>query len=123
MDIAKVFEIISTLRHPETGCPWDREQRLSDLIKPLRSEVEELAKALENNDREHIREELGDVFFNVCQIMAVAEEDGLFNPNEPVEEVLAKMIRRHPHVFGEEKARDAEHAAEIYKQAKAGEKK
>lgn len=122
MDISQLLETIKTLRHPETGCPWDREQKLADLLKPLSSEVDELTEAIFSGDSDHIREELGDVFFNVCQILVVAQEDGLFEPEHSIDEVIEKMVRRHPHVFGEDKAKDAEHAAKLYQQAKRQEK-
>lgn len=122
MDTAALFEVIGRLRHPQEGCPWDREQRLADWLKPLREETEELAEAIAAGDTENIRKELGDVFFNVCMLLAVAEEDGLFRKDEAVETVRQKMIARHPHVFAGVAAADMQAARELYQRAKSREK-
>lgn len=122
MNLEELFSVIGRLRHPETGCPWDRAQRLPDLLTPLRNEVEELAQAVQTADAEHICEELGDVLFNVCMCVAAAEEDGLFARGATAAAVMEKMIRRHPHVFGEEKAQSIEEAQEHYRAAKSREK-
>lgn len=122
MDATPLFTLISQLRHPETGCPWDRQQTLSDLVAPLRNEVEELAEAIDDADAAHIREELGDVLFNVCMLLQVAEQNGLFAPGEAMREVIEKMMRRHPHVFGGESATTVEEAQARFQEAKRREK-
>lgn len=119
MELSKVFKIIGMLRDKDGGCPWDKEQTLSSLVKPLKEEVAELEEAIANNDSEHIKEELGDVLWNLCMMFQVADEDGVFTPADSVEEVSKKMITRHPHVFGDKKAVTPEEALAIFKNAKA----
>ncbi len=123
MDATPLFEMIASLRHPQTGCPWDRKQKLADLIQPLANEVQELREAVAETDPAHIREELGDVLFNVCMILRAAEEEGLFAPQEAMQGVIEKMIRRHPHVFGAARAVTEEEARELYQEAKRREKR
>lgn len=123
VNLEELFTVVDRLRHPQTGCPWDRTQRLPDLLTPLRNEVEEFAQAVQSGDAEHICEELGDVLFNVCMCVAAAEEAGLFARGATAATVMEKMIRRHPHVFGDETAQSIEEAQERYREAKSREKK
>lgn len=122
MDTTPLRDVIARLRHPETGCPWDRKQKLADLMTPLRNEVEELAAAVAEADAPHIQEELGDVLFNVFMVLRVAEEDGLFEPGAAMAGVMEKMIRRHPHVFSDAKAVTEEEARALYQAAKRQER-
>ena len=111
------------LRHPEKGCPWDREQTLTTMAKSLAGEAEEAAEALVSDDHAHMCEELGDVFLNVMLATVIAEEAGLFRWRDVVEGVSAKLVRRHPHVFGGEKAANPDEALRMFLDAKAAEKK
>lgn len=101
------LDIISTLRSPE-GCPWDREQTPTSLRGHLIEESYETLEAIEEADPAHVREELGDVLLLVAMITRMYTESGDFHMGEVLEEINAKLIRRHPHVFGGEKVKDAE---------------
>ena len=121
-DIAPFHALIRHLRHPEDGCPWDKGMTLEKMGKPLTDEAIEAAEALTSNDHAHQCEELGDVFLNIMLATVIAEEKGVFTWRDVVEGVSAKLIRRHPHVFGEQKAESAEEAMKMFLAAKAGEK-
>jgi NTP pyrophosphatase (non-canonical NTP hydrolase) len=122
MDLTPIFEQIQRLRDPESGCPWDRDQTLEAYLDPLRGESEELVEALRSGDAEHIREEAGDLLWNLCFVIRLAEERGAFERREVVAEVLEKMTRRHPHVFGDVVADTPEEALQAFRAAKAREK-
>jgi XTP/dITP diphosphohydrolase/tetrapyrrole methylase family protein/MazG family protein len=94
--------IIAELRS-EHGCPWDRAQTHESMIKCLREECEEVVTAIENKDDENLCEELGDVLLQVLFHSQIAAEEGRFTIADVVDGLAAKMIRRHPHVFGDAK--------------------
>lgn len=121
-DVKPFHELIAMLRHPEKGCPWDKKQTLATMAKPLTDEAVEAAEALASTDHAHQCEELGDVLLNVMLATVIAEEQGLFAWRDVVEGVSAKLIRRHPHVFGGRTASDAEEAMRMFQAAKAAEK-
>jgi tetrapyrrole methylase family protein/MazG family protein len=106
-EIAKKFEklvdVVFTLRS-EGGCPWDRAQSLPDLKQYLLEECYELLEALDQQKESAIREELGDVFFQVLFLSQMMQEQGTFTLLNVVNHLLEKMIGRHPHVFGDTKA-------------------
>ncbi len=122
MDISKIFEQITCLRHPETGCAWDKKQILESYLEPIKEEAEELVSAIKNNDVENICEEAGDLLWNICFVITLAEEKGLFTREKVVNDILAKMKRRHPHVFGDIKANTPEEALQAFLNAKKNEK-
>lgn len=95
----KLVNILKTLRAPN-GCPWDKEQTLFSLKEHLIEETYELVDALDNKDIENIKEELGDLLLHVIFHANIAEEDKLFTLEDVIETISEKMIRRHPHVFG-----------------------
>jgi len=99
----ELVAIMAKLRSPE-GCPWDREQTLGSLAKYLREEAEEAAQAIEAGDRAHVAEELGDLLFNVIFAARLLEEEGASDIRRVLEGVRDKIVRRHPHVFGDAKA-------------------
>lgn len=105
--LAKLEGLVDTLRGPD-GCPWDREQTLPDLRAYLLEEAHELAAAIDDADSEAIREELGDLLFHVVFISRLLEQpaDGRAL-TEVVDRLHQKMIDRHPHVFGNETAKDS----------------
>jgi len=117
----ELVEIIARLRG-EGGCPWDREQTYESLIPCLRDEAEEVVQAIENHDRENLCEELGDVLLQVLMHAQIAKERGEFTIGDVIDGISAKMIRRHPHVFGDAEARTPEESLELWKQIKAQEK-
>lgn len=103
---AKVCEIVAQLRAPG-GCPWDREQTNESLLPPLIEETYEVAGAIRARDDENLREELGDVILLAVMHAEIANETGRFDIDAILREVTAKLIRRHPHVFGASDVRDA----------------
>ncbi len=105
------------------GCPWDRKQTFESLRSGLREEVEEVIAAVEAGDTENLKEELGDVLMILFLYAGIAEKQGLFTLSEVVEGNCKKLIHRHPHVFGEEKAATAEEALAIWQRQKAVAKK
>ena len=121
-DIKPFHELIRHLRHPELGCPWDGSRTLESMGKPLLAEANEAAEALASNDVRHQCEELGDVFLNLMLATVIAEESGLFTWRDVVIGITAKLVRRHPHVFGGRRAGNPEEAMRMYLEAKAGEK-
>ncbi len=98
-NVHKLQDLVARLRAPD-GCPWDREQTLGDLRAYLLEEAHEVAAAIDSGDRRSLAGELGDLLFHVVFISHLAEEEGAFHLGEVVDGVHAKMVRRHPHVFG-----------------------
>jgi MazG family protein len=106
-NFAKLCEIVAQLRAPG-GCPWDREQTNESLLPPLIEEAYEVAGAIRARDDQNLREELGDLILLAVMHSEIASETARFNIEAVLEEVTAKLIRRHPHVFGASDVRDAE---------------
>ncbi len=98
-DLQKLLDLVARLRAPN-GCPWDREQSLGDVRAYLLEEAHETAGAIDSGDWEEVAGELGDLLFQVAFIGRLAEEAGAFDLNQAIEAVHAKMVARHPHVFG-----------------------
>ncbi len=98
-DIADLQTLMARLRDPETGCPWDLKQSFSSIVKYTLEETYELIDAIEQNDVEHIAQELGDVLFQVVFYSQLGKEQGLFDFDSVVHGITAKLLRRHPHVF------------------------
>ena len=116
-------EIISILRSPE-GCPWDREQTPESLKKCLTDEVEEVLLAIDNADHENLCEELGDVLLQLLLIAEIAKEREWFSFDDVIQGISDKMIRRHPHVFGDlEGIETADDTLDLWKKVKEIEKK
>ncbi len=103
-DIARLLEIMAALRTPGTGCPWDLAQNFKTISPYTIEEAYEVADAIERDDIDDLREELGDLLLQVVFHARLAEEEGRFAFPDVVEAITRKLIRRHPHVFGE--ARD-----------------
>ncbi|HYE37687.1 nucleoside triphosphate pyrophosphohydrolase [Methylocaldum sp.] len=97
----RLLDIMARLRHPETGCPWDLQQDFASLIPHTLEEAYEVADAAERGDAEDLREELGDLLLQVVFHSRIAEERGLFTFEDVADAISEKLIRRHPHVFGE----------------------
>ena len=93
--------IIAQLRS-DPGCPWDKAQTHESMIPCLRNECEEVVEAIEQKDPENLCEELGDVLLQVLLHAQIAKEEGLFTMDDVINGLAEKMIRRHPHVFGDE---------------------
>jgi tetrapyrrole methylase family protein / MazG family protein len=118
---AKLCEIVAKLRAPG-GCPWDREQTNASLLPPLIEEAYEVASAIRGNDDANLREELGDLVLLAVMHSEIAEETGRFKIEEVLEEVTAKLIRRHPHVFATSDVKDAEGVVKQWEAIKHEEK-
>ena len=97
----ELLNVIAQLRS-EHGCPWDKAQTHESLIPCLRNECEEVVQAIEQHDEENLCEELGDVLLQVLLHARIAEEEGWFTMADVVNGLAEKMVRRHPHVFGNE---------------------
>lgn len=119
----RLMAIMRRLRAPG-GCPWDAEQTHESLKRYLLEECYEVIEAIDTNDSELLREELGDLMLQPVFHVAIAEETGRFTMDDVLETICDKLVRRHPHVFGEEKVKTAEEQVvnweRIKKQEKAG---
>ncbi len=115
--------IMKALRTPVTGCPWDLEQNFETIAPYTIEEAYEVADAIANGTRDDLREELGDLLLQPIYHAQMAEEEGSFTLEDVIEAVVTKMIRRHPHVFGDEKARSAGVAKSFWEDNKAKERK
>lgn len=98
--LAELRQTVARLRAPG-GCPWDQEQTHGSLVRCLIDEVSELMDTIDRLDKPHMREELGDVLLQVVFHAQIAEEEGHFDLEEVAREINEKLVRRHPHVFGE----------------------
>lgn len=96
-----LLELMAKLRDPQTGCPWDRKQTLQSLVPHTLEEAYEVADSIERQDLVALKGELGDLLFQVVFYCQLAGEQGLFDFNDVVATVSEKLIRRHPHVFGD----------------------
>ena len=106
-DVTPLTDVMEALLG-ENGCPWDKEQTHDSLRKNLLEESHEVIEAIDTNDMEHLKEELGDLLLQIVFHAKLAEQEGAFNFNDVVESITEKMIRRHPHIFADVKADDAE---------------
>jgi nucleoside triphosphate diphosphatase len=118
---SKLVEIMATLRGPN-GCPWDKEQDFNSLKPMLVEEVYEVLEAVENNDFEGLSEELGDLLLHVVFNAQLAKEAGKFDVNTVTQKICDKLVRRHPHVFGNESASTPEEVIKNWEAIKAQEK-
>ena len=99
-DISALLDIMATLRTPGSGCPWDLEQNFATIAPYTIEEAYEVADAVARGDLDDLKDELGDLLLQVVYHARMAEERGLFDFGDVVGAITAKMIRRHPHVFG-----------------------
>lgn len=102
------LEVVAALRHPETGCPWDLEQDHLSLRPYLIEEAYEVLEAIESGDDKELCSELGDVLLQVVLHSQLASERGVFSIADVVQAVSEKMVRRHPHVFGNAQAKTSQ---------------
>lgn len=121
-EFTSLYDLIKTLRSPE-GCPWDRAQRKEDLGRYLINEAYEVLDAIESGAVHSLKEELGDLLFQVLFIAALAEEKKEFTLEEVVSHVRDKMIRRHPHVFGDKQIQGVEEVKQNWELIKLDEGK
>ena len=121
-DIGELIEVVEILRS-EKGCEWDRAQTHQTLKRCLRDESQEVIDAIDNNDDENLCEELGDLLLQVLMNAQVAKERGAFDFEKVVQGLTDKLIRRHPHVFGDEdRPSTPEESLKLWKKVKEIEK-
>ncbi|HWK94836.1 MAG TPA: nucleoside triphosphate pyrophosphohydrolase [Pseudolabrys sp.] len=121
-DIARLIEIMAALRTPVTGCPWDLEQNFATIAPYTIEEAYEVADAIQRGDLADLRDELGDLLLQVVFHARMAQEQGAFDFGGVVEAVTSKMIRRHPHVFGDAGGQDTKAVEGQWERIKAQEK-
>jgi MazG family protein len=117
----KLAEIMDRLREPQ-GCPWDREQSYETLRSYLLEECYEVADAIDRQDHAALCEELGDLLFQIVFLSRIAKEENRFTVSDVIRGIAEKMIRRHPHVFGSERAETSEEVLKNWEEIKRGEK-
>jgi ATP diphosphatase len=120
-DISRLLEIMAALRTPKTGCPWDLEQDFSTIAPYTIEEAYEVADAIVRHDLDDLREELGDLLLQVVFHARMAEEQGAFDFGGVVEAITGKMVRRHPHVFGDARGLSAGAVEDLWHDIKAQE--
>ncbi|MEQ3649137.1 nucleoside triphosphate pyrophosphohydrolase [Hyphomonas sp.] len=120
--MSRLIEIMTKLRDPETGCAWDVAQDFSTIAPYTIEEAYEVADAIQRRDMNELKEELGDLLFQVVFHSQMAKEVGAFEIADVVDAINAKMIRRHPHVFGNEDTRTADQQVAAWEVIKAQER-
>ncbi len=123
IQIDRLLETMARLRDPENGCPWDRKQTFATIVPHTIEETYEVADAVERQDLHHLKEELGDLLFQVVFLARIAEEMSLFNFNDVADVIVDKLIRRHPHVFGDKKIRSEDELSATWEAIKAQERR
>ena len=121
-DIARLLEIMAALRTPGTGCPWDLEQSFSTIAPYTLEEAYEVADAIARGDLADLRDELGDLLLQVVFHTRMAQEQGAFDFGGVVEAITEKLIRRHPHVFGDARNLSPKQVEGLWDRIKAEEK-
>ncbi len=121
-ELTRLLNVMAALRDPEHGCPWDLEQTYTTLAPYVIEEAYELADAIERDDMAGLRDEVGDLLFQVIYYSQLAREDGLFNFSDVARHVADKMIRRHPNVFGNAKTPDSKAQIRAWAQTKRSER-
>jgi len=118
----ELLKIMSILRDPEKGCPWDRMQTPETLRPHMIEEVYELSEAIEHNDDELMKEELGDLLLHIVFQAKIAEDEGRFTIQDIITRINEKMEHRHPHIFGDVKVKDHEDVEHNWEKIKKKEK-
>jgi nucleoside triphosphate diphosphatase len=122
-DLSRLLAIMARLRDPQRGCPWDREQNFRTIAPYTIEEAYEVAEACERDDMTALKDELGDLLFQVVFHGRMAEEAGFFAFNDIAKAVADKMLRRHPHVFGDAEVADAATQTVAWEEHKAAERR
>jgi nucleoside triphosphate diphosphatase len=121
-DIGRLLEIMAALRTPKTGCPWDLEQNFATIAPYTLEEAYEVADAIARDDLTDLKEELGDLLLQVVFHARMAEEQRAFDFGDVVQAITEKLVRRHPHVFGDERSQTPEAVKGLWERIKAEEK-
>jgi nucleoside triphosphate diphosphatase len=120
--INELLSIMKALRDPEKGCPWDKKQTIKSIAPYSLEEVYEVLDSIENQDMQGLCDELGDLLFHIVFYAEMASEDGHFDFNKVVEQVSAKLRRRHPHVFDDKRLEDGGELARSWETIKQQER-
>ena len=120
--IQNLINVMAALRDPETGCPWDKAQDFASIAPYTIEEAYEVQAAIESGDPAQLQDELGDLLFQVVYHAQLAQERGWFGFDEVAQGIADKMVRRHPHVFGDAAARDAGAQSAAWESQKAQER-
>lgn len=121
-DISRLIEIMVALRDPKTGCPWDLEQDFASIRHHTVEEAYEVADAIEREDFDDLKDELGDLLLQPVYLAQLATERDLFDMGDVIQSITEKLIRRHPHVFGDVAANNARAAKGSWERVKAEER-
>src|SRR5258708_11815932 len=121
-NIVRLIEIMAALRTPGTGCPWDLAQDFASIAPYTIEEAYEVADAIERGDFDDLRDELGDLLLQVVFHARMAEEARLFAFSDVVQAITEKLVRRHPHVFGDAGSLDTEAVNALWDRIKARER-
>ena len=119
----KLHKITTQLRDPKSGCPWDKQQSFESIADSTIEEAYEVVEAIENQDYESLKNELGDLLFQVSFHSLIAEERGLFTLDDVIESITEKLIRRHPHVFSDKKINSSEDQTDEWEKIKVSEQR
>lgn len=120
--LEKFAEIIAKLRDPNGGCPWDLEQTYQTMPPHILEEAYEVVEAINQDDRKELKEELGDLLMQVVFLSQLAQEEGAFTLDDVIDGITDKIIRRHPHVFGEIKAENSDEVLKNWENIKQQER-
>lgn len=121
-DLARLLEIMAALRTPKTGCPWDLQQNFATIAPYTLEEAYEVADAIARGDLTDLKEELGDLLLQVVFHARMAEEQGAFDFGDVVQAITEKLVRRHPHVFGNDPSKTPQAVEGLWERIKAEEK-
>ncbi|WKE66442.1 nucleoside triphosphate pyrophosphohydrolase [Gallaecimonas kandeliae] len=121
-ELERLVGIMSRLRDPQNGCPWDLAQNFQTIVPHTLEEAYEVADAIEGGDREAIKNEVGDLLFQVVFYAQLGKEEGAFDLNDIARAISDKLVHRHPHVFGESEESDPERLKANWEAIKAAER-
>ena len=116
--INQLLEVMRRLRDPQAGCPWDQEQTYRSLVPHTLEEAYEVADAIEQDDLQHLPDELGDLLFQVVFYAQIAQEEGRFDFEDVARGICDKLVRRHPHVFADATIDSAEEQTQAWEEHK-----
>ncbi|HUN54582.1 MAG TPA: nucleoside triphosphate pyrophosphohydrolase [Smithella sp.] len=119
--LSNLTQLIKNLRSPD-GCPWDRQQKKEDIGKYILEEAYEVVDSLGKENPQSLKEELGDLLFQILFLTEISAESDFFSLNDVMDGIIEKMIRRHPHVFGDKKVNSVQEVAENWQQIKKKER-
>ncbi|MGD8957120.1 MAG: nucleoside triphosphate pyrophosphohydrolase [Chromatiaceae bacterium] len=120
--VQRLLTIMARLRDPEGGCPWDRRQTYATIVPYTLEEAYEVADAIQRRDMRELRDELGDLLFQIVFYSQIAREEGCFDFQDVAQGICDKMIRRHPHVFADAEVTDEAQLHQAWEQNKAEER-